>query len=106
VNDIKPKSGSPALERASFTVQEFCARHNISRPTYHRLRAQGLGPKEMRPALNLIRITADADREWQRRMQEPRPDLEKRTVERAVKAGDAAVRSSKHVSKKRRRLAP
>jgi hypothetical protein len=38
-------------------------------------------------------------------MQEPRPDLEIRTVERAVKAGSAAIKSAKHVSKRRRRPA-
>ena len=55
----------------------------------------------MRIGLNLIRITAEAERDWQRRMQEPSADLETRAVERAVKAGDAAVKSSKHISKKR-----
>jgi len=35
-------------------------------------------------------------------MQKPRPDLETRTAERAVKAGDAAVRSHTHISKQRR----
>jgi len=89
------------VERIAYTVPEFCFRNSISRPTYHRLRAQGLGPKEMRLGLNAIRITAEAERDWQRRMQEPRTDLEKRTAERAVKAGDAAAKSSKHVSKKR-----
>ena len=73
----------------------------ISRPTYHRLRSQGRGPVEMRIGLNMIRITAEAERDWQRRMQEPRADLETRAVERAVKAGEAAARSDKHVSKKR-----
>ena len=57
---------------------------------------------EMRLGLNAIRITAEAERDWQRRMQEPREDFETRAVERAVKAGDAAARSSAHVSKRRR----
>jgi len=96
------RSDLPPLERVAYTVPEFCFRNNISRPTYHRLRAEGRGPVEMRLGLNAIRITADAEREWQRQMQEPRPDLETRTAERAVKAGDAAVKSNKHISKKRR----
>ena len=54
----------------------------------------------MRIGLNVIRITAEAERDWQRRMQEPSADLESRAVERAVKAGDAAARSDKHVSKR------
>ena len=57
----------------------------------------------MRIGLNIIRITADAERDWQRRLQKPQPDFEARAVERAVKAGDAAVKSDKHISKKRAR---
>ena len=34
-------------------------------------------------------------------MEEPQRDFETKAVARAVKAGDAAVRSSAHVSKKR-----
>ena len=52
--------------------------------------------------LNAIRISAEAERDWQRRMQEPRADFKTRAVERAVKAGDAAARSSEHVRKKQR----
>ena len=74
---------------------------HISRPTYHRLRSQGRGPVEMRIGLNMIRITAEAERDWQRRMQEPNADFERQGYERAVKAGDAAVKSDKHISKKR-----
>jgi len=57
----------------------------------------------MRLGLNAIRISADAERDWQQEMQKPRPDLETRTAERAVRAGDAAVRSDRHVSKRQRR---
>jgi hypothetical protein len=57
----------------------------------------------MRLGLNAIRISAEAERDWQQQMQKPRPDLEIRTAERAVKAGDAAVKSSKHISKRRER---
>jgi hypothetical protein len=53
--------------------------------------------------LNTIRITADAEREWQQQMQEPAPEVAARATERAVKAGDAAVKSENHVSNRRRR---
>src|SRR5215831_18291547 len=96
------RSDLPPLERVAYTVPEFCFRNNISRPTYHRLRAEGRGPVEMRLGLNAIRITADAERDWQRQMQKPQPDFETRAVERAAKAGDAAVKSSRHVSNRRR----
>jgi hypothetical protein len=87
------------VERVAYTIPEFCFRNNISRPTYHRLRAEGRGPAEMRLGLNAIRITAEAERAWQQAMQAPREDLETS----AVKAGDAAAKSLRHISKKRRR---
>jgi hypothetical protein len=90
-----------SLQRAAYTIPEFCFRNRISRVTYNRLRAKGRGPVEMRIGINTIRITADAEREWQQRMQKPQHDVELKAVERAVKAGSAAVKSSKHVSKKR-----
>jgi hypothetical protein len=91
------------LERAAFTVPEFCYRNNISRPTYQRLRAQGRGPAEMRLGLNTIRITAKAERDWQEMMQKPRADLEERAADRAVKAGEAAIKSDAHVSNRTRK---
>jgi len=93
----------PPLERVAYTVPEFCFRNNISRPTYHRLRAEGRGPVEMRLGLNAIRISADAERDWQQEMQKPRPDLKIRNAERAVMAGAAAVKSARHVSKRHKR---
>src|SRR6516165_6503808 len=95
-----------ALERAAYTIPEFCFRNNISRPTYHRLRAEGRGPVEMRLGLNLIRITGDAERDWQRHMQQFDREFETRAAERAVKAADAAVKSAKHVSNRSRGEVP
>jgi hypothetical protein len=101
VGNSKSNSDLSSLQQVAFSIPVFCFRNNISRTTYHRLRAAGRGPVEMRIGLNTIRITADAEREWQQQMQEPRRDVETRAVERAVKAGSAAVKSAKHVSKKR-----
>jgi hypothetical protein len=101
----KSEVGSSALERAAYTIPEFCFRNNISRPTYHRLRAEGRGPVEMRVGLNLIRITAQAERDWQRQLQRPSADLERRARARAVKAGAVAAKSDKHVSVAKRRAA-
>jgi hypothetical protein len=86
----------------AFGIPVFCFRNNISRPTYHRLRAEGRGPAEMRIGLNIIRITAAAELAWQRQMQEPREDLEALNTERAVKAGAAGARSKNHISRRRR----
>jgi hypothetical protein len=91
--------GTADLERAAYTIPEFCLRNGLGRSTYRRLRAEGRGPVEMRLGLNAIRITAEAEREWQRQMQEPDQEIEARAAERSVKAGAAGVKSSKHVSK-------
>src|SRR5262245_10246547 len=58
------------LDRVTYTVPQFCARNQISKPTFHKLRSQGLGPAVVRPGLNLMRITAQAERDWQQRMQD------------------------------------
>ena len=102
MGSTRSEAGSSAVERVAFNIPEFCFRNSISRPTYHRLRAQGLGPVEMRIGLNAIRITAEAERDWQRKMQEPKADLETRAAARAVKAGEAGAKSKTHVSKTRR----
>ena len=96
---LQQSTPSSALERAAYTIAEFCFRNHISRPAYHRLRAEGRGPVEMRIGLNMIRITAEAEREWQRRMQEPNAELEQQAVARAVKAGEASAKN-KHISKR------
>src|SRR5262245_309260 len=95
-----------AIERVAFTIPEFCFRNSISRQKYRGLRAEKRGPAEMRVGINTIRITAEAERDWQLLMQEPQPEVETRAVERAVKAGTAAAKSPKHVSKTRRKAGP
>jgi hypothetical protein len=92
---------SNALERIAFSIPEICFRNDISRTAYHRLRSEGRGPRETRFGLNLIRITLEDEREWLHRLQEESADFETQAVERAVKAGEAAVRSEKHISKTR-----
>jgi hypothetical protein len=56
--------------------------------------------------LNAIRISAEAERDWQRRMQEPRADFKTRAVERAVKAGDAGQEQRARPQKTARRAIP
>ena len=99
----QPPVPSSALERVAFSIPEICFRNDISRTAYHRLRAEGRGPREMRFGLNLIRITAEDEREWLHRLQEERAEFETQATERAVKAGTAAAQSPTHVSKRRRR---
>ena len=98
-----PSEKQGAAEQLAYSIPQFCVRNHISRPTYHRLRTEGRAPKEMRIGINLIRITAEAERNWQHLMQESAQDFENQATERAVKAGAAAAQSPTHVSKRSRR---
>jgi hypothetical protein len=57
--------------KAAYSIDEFCRRNSISTTTYHKLQAQGVGPRVMRLAGTLVRISADAEREWQLARENP-----------------------------------
>ena len=38
----------PLLERAAYTIREFCDAHRFSRSHYYNLKRRGLGPDETR----------------------------------------------------------
>ena len=61
------RSRTHSSER-SLKIAEFCKLHAVSRSMYYVLRAEGLGPREMRIG-RTIRITAEANRDWQQRME-------------------------------------
>jgi hypothetical protein len=52
-------------QQVSFTISEFCARNRISVATFYKPKKVNAAPRTM-TVLNAIRITADAEREWQR----------------------------------------
>jgi hypothetical protein len=55
----------PEVPRMAFTINEFCAAHRISPAMYFKLRAAGLGPREMR-ALRKVTVSVEAAAEWRR----------------------------------------
>ena len=60
------KDAAP-LERASYSIPEFCRRNGIARGTYFNIREAGNGPKEMRPTgkhKGVVRISAQAEADW------------------------------------------
>jgi hypothetical protein len=74
------------------------------------MRRLGLGPVEMRLGPNTVRITSEAELDWQRARTNPtgselaaveqgKADL----VARGSRAGSIAVKSPRHISNKRRR---
>jgi hypothetical protein len=52
-------------EKLAFSIQEFCALHNISRGHYYALRKAGLGPAEM-DAQGRRLISREAAEAWRR----------------------------------------
>jgi hypothetical protein len=87
------------------TIPAFCRRHNFGHSTYYRMRAAGHGPRELRiPGSSIIRITPEAEREWEERMQQT--PVNNKLIRRATKAGRLAVESPRHPSNMRRRSKP
>ncbi len=62
VKEIRPRKKK--LARASFSVNEFCKRHGMSRSSYYDLKKKGLGPREMSLGSRAKRISRVAEKEW------------------------------------------
>jgi hypothetical protein len=96
----------------SFNIKQFCEKHGISRGKYFSLRRAGLGPVEMRLGPGTVRITHEAELDWQHARQNPigaeLAHIERGKtvlVARGSTAGTAAAASPKHISHKRRKAA-
>jgi predicted DNA-binding transcriptional regulator AlpA len=48
----------------AFSIPQVCECVQISTPTYYKLRAQGLGPKELRMSGSVVRVSLGALQEW------------------------------------------
>jgi hypothetical protein len=100
----------PAPLPPSLTIPEFCAGEQISEATYHKLRRDGLGPREMRyPGLKVVRISIAARDAWREMMENPTGQMKKRIdadlkarSERLRAAGKRGAASPKHPCRKRR----
>jgi hypothetical protein len=101
-------TGTPA--GSSFSIDQFCQRHGFSRGKYFAMRKAGIGPAEMRLGPNMVRISAEADRAWQRARENPTGgelvEIERgkaALAARGSKAGSLAAKSPLHISNERRR---
>ena len=61
-----PDTISGAVERAAYTISEFCDAHRISRAQYYNLRKLGQGPDEARAGDRIVLITNEAAARWRR----------------------------------------
>jgi hypothetical protein len=93
----------------SYTIDELCAVEGICNAKYYQLRKKGLGPQELRfPGSRIVRITAEARREWHARMndlaqtQEAQIERERLHVITSI-SGKKAAASALHVYRQRQR---
>jgi hypothetical protein len=56
-------SDRPPVDRAAYTIDEFCEAHRISRRKYYDLVEQGIGPRIMR-ADSKVLISVEAAADW------------------------------------------
>lgn len=65
-NHMPHYEGDPARKsRAAFTIKEFCAAHRISVAMFYKMRAAGLGPREMRVGRKVV-VSIEAAADWRR----------------------------------------
>ncbi|MES2255044.1 MAG: hypothetical protein V4559_08385 [Pseudomonadota bacterium] len=97
-------------DQQAFLIPVFCERNGISLAVYYRLQREGRGPRVMRLGTGTIRISKQAEADWQRAREMP-DDAEARLIERqkaatrrrAISAGKVSALSPKHVSKRQQK---
>jgi hypothetical protein len=65
--EVTGRQISSAVERAAYTISEFCSAHRISRAHYYNLKKLGQGPDEARAGDRTVIITMEAAARWRRR---------------------------------------
>jgi hypothetical protein len=65
-----PRPEVEPLERAAYSIDQFCAAHGISRWTYYKMKKDGVGPREMRVGDRGF-VSVEAAREWRERRTQP-----------------------------------
>jgi hypothetical protein len=87
------------------TIDEWCAKHGVSRGTWYNLQEEGKGPR-FYYARSQVRITPEADAEWQAEREAEtaakpaNPELSK--IRRAVGAKGNATRIARQQSRQKR----
>jgi dephospho-CoA kinase len=95
-------------EQTAFTPKQFRWRNgNMTEAVYYEMMRQGRGPVTIRVG-NVVLISAEEERNWQRRMSRPTgPEAARQKAERAqaqqraLHAARASAASANHVSKQR-----
>ncbi len=71
-----PRKISGAVERAAYTINEFCDAHRISRAHYYNLKRLGQSPDEARAGDRTVIITMEAAARWRRQREKAARALE------------------------------
>ncbi len=95
-----PPKNDPVLP-GSFTIEQFCVRHSISRTLFRMMRARGEGPKVMRCG-RAVRISLEAERLWveQRESAQVESPVAEARSQASRKGGLAGLTSDRHGSKR------
>ena len=64
--EVTGRKVSIAVERAAYTISEFCNAHRISRAHYYTLKKLGQGPDEARASDRTVLITIEAAARWRK----------------------------------------
>jgi predicted DNA-binding transcriptional regulator AlpA len=59
------RSVTGRVERAAFSIDEFCTAHGLSRSMFYKLEGQGLAPRTMSIGTRRL-ISAESAAEWRR----------------------------------------
>lgn len=80
------------VDGGAFTIPALCRYIGISTPTYYKMRAEGRGPREMRMSGSVVRISADAARDWIRKMETEPATVQKTRLKQRSLAANAGGR--------------
>jgi hypothetical protein len=60
-----PVKDKPEVQRVAYSVDEFCAAHRVTKPTFYALLKEGKAPRIMRVRRRVL-ITEESAAEWRR----------------------------------------
>ena len=67
---IRNRRGEEPIQRACYSIREFCTAHGISDHMFYKLQRQGLAPKTMRVGARTL-VSVEAAAEWRRQCEVP-----------------------------------
>jgi hypothetical protein len=68
-SNFSARGPPPTIPLLAMSITQFCLAHNISEAMYHKMKQQGLGPREMEVGARRL-ISLEAAAEWRREREE------------------------------------